>query len=178
MYLLVCWVHRAGQVPFSQVYLHSMVRDAHGRKMSKSLGNVIDPLHVIEGITLQVPPKDCQLGLDRHNLKHNVAFKSSHLTEIQEQMTFSWALDNSSELLLSQSAGRNKDWAIRCFQMQCVCIQAAPSQLPSSMLLLAKSFTLSILCYAWGLPHSHYLAPSDLSHCKARDREIEQRPSF
>ena len=30
-----------------------MVRDAHGRKMSKSLGNVIDPLHVIEGITLQ-----------------------------------------------------------------------------------------------------------------------------
>lgn len=31
-----------------------MVRDAHGRKMSKSLGNVIDPLHVIEGITLEV----------------------------------------------------------------------------------------------------------------------------
>lgn len=29
-----------------------MVRDAHGRKMSKSLGNVIDPLHVIEGIPL------------------------------------------------------------------------------------------------------------------------------
>ena len=39
-------------LPFDTVYLHTMVRDAHGRKMSKSLGNVVDPLHVIDGITL------------------------------------------------------------------------------------------------------------------------------
>ncbi|KAJ4889715.1 Valine--tRNA ligase [Raphanus sativus] len=41
-----------GVVPFSKVYLHPMVRDAHGRKMSKSLGNGIDPLEVINGETL------------------------------------------------------------------------------------------------------------------------------
>ncbi|KYO19901.1 valine--tRNA ligase, mitochondrial [Alligator mississippiensis] len=59
--LLFFWVARmvmlgqqlTGKLPFSQVFLHSIVHDAHGRKMSKSLGNVIDPLDFIHGATLQ-----------------------------------------------------------------------------------------------------------------------------
>ncbi|CAF2108849.1 unnamed protein product, partial [Brassica napus] len=59
--ILFFWVARmvmmgmklSGDVPFSKVYLHPMIRDAHGRKMSKSLGNVIDPIEVIDGATLE-----------------------------------------------------------------------------------------------------------------------------
>ncbi|PHJ22671.1 valyl-trna synthetase [Cystoisospora suis] len=40
------------KLPFNTVFLHAMVRDAHGQKMSKSKGNVIDPLEVIHGISL------------------------------------------------------------------------------------------------------------------------------
>ncbi|XP_029919091.1 valine--tRNA ligase, mitochondrial isoform X2 [Myripristis murdjan] len=59
--LIFFWVARmvmlgtelTGQLPFKKVLLHSLMRDKHGRKMSKSLGNVIDPLDVISGISLE-----------------------------------------------------------------------------------------------------------------------------
>lgn len=58
--LLFFWVARmivfgikiTGQVLFKEVYCHSLVQDSEGRKMAKSLGNVIDPLDVMSGITL------------------------------------------------------------------------------------------------------------------------------
>eukprot|EP00299_Pterocystis_sp_00344_P018925 c9428_g1_i1.p1 GENE.c9428_g1_i1~~c9428_g1_i1.p1 ORF type:complete len:1129 (-),score=330.43 c9428_g1_i1:112-3126(-) len=46
-------LHLTGQLPFKEVYLHAMVRDKYGRKMTKSLGNVVDPLEVVDGCSLE-----------------------------------------------------------------------------------------------------------------------------
>ncbi|XP_072951087.1 valine--tRNA ligase, chloroplastic/mitochondrial 2 isoform X1 [Typha angustifolia] len=87
--ILFFWVARmvmmgiefTGKVPFSYVYLHGLIRDSQGRKMSKTLGNVIDPLDTIKEygtdalrFTLSLGTAGQDLNLSTERLTSNKAF--------------------------------------------------------------------------------------------------------
>ncbi|MBN1313032.1 MAG: valine--tRNA ligase [Anaerolineae bacterium] len=91
--ILFFWVARmvmmglafTGNVPFHYIYLHGLVRDGHGKKMSKSYGNVIDPIETMDEygtdalrftlLTGSTPGNDLNLSMDRIAANRNFANK-------------------------------------------------------------------------------------------------------
>ena len=103
MRMLMMGLYRTGQLPFKEVYLHGLIRDAKGRKMSKSKNNVIDPMQIGEkygtdALRMALIIRS-SAGLD----------KSVNEADFKAMRNLSNKLWNASRFILLQQDGEKKD---------------------------------------------------------------------
>jgi valyl-tRNA synthetase len=106
--MILMSTYHLGDVPFRTVYFHGLVRDQQGRKMSKSLGNIIDPLVYIEKygadalrmalVVANPPGNDLSLGEDKLKAYKHFANKIWNATRFVHMSTEKFDLSSTLEL--------------------------------------------------------------------------------
>ena len=101
--MMMMGLHFMGDVPFRQVYIHALVRDEKGQKMSKSKGNIIDPMDLIEKYgcdsvrftlaSLAAPGRDLKLAEERVQGNRNFMTKLWNATRYALLNRCSWTPD-------------------------------------------------------------------------------------
>ena len=71
--MIMLSTHLMGEIPFKTVYVHGLVRDSQGHKMSKSKGNVLDPLDIVDGIDLETLVAKRTSGMMQPKLAEKIA---------------------------------------------------------------------------------------------------------
>jgi valyl-tRNA synthetase len=108
--MMMFGTYAMGAAPFRDVYLHGLIRDEHGRKMSKSKGNVIDPLELIDAYGADALrftiARGSNPGTDMSLSQEWVAGSRNFITKLWNATRFALANGASAELPLPAEAAR------------------------------------------------------------------------